>query len=62
MNNSGDRWTEGVCGDGAAILYDGVPVGITDIIRLLNAAEPLILKCVALRDQLRDAENLTEAT
>jgi len=33
-------WTEGVCGDGAAILKDGVMQPIEDVIAALNAAEP----------------------
>ena len=32
-------WTEGVCGDGAAILKDGQPVPITDLLDFLNRAE-----------------------
>lgn len=32
-------WTEGVCGDGAAILKDGVMQPIEDVITALNAAE-----------------------
>jgi hypothetical protein len=32
-------WTEGVCGDGAAILKDGVMQPIEDVIAALNAAE-----------------------
>ena len=30
-------WTEGVCGDGAVILRDGVPVPISDVLAALNA-------------------------
>lgn len=30
-------WTEGVCDDGAAILRDGVPVSISDLLSHLNA-------------------------
>jgi len=32
-------WTEGVCGDGAVILRDGVPVSISDVIGVLNLFE-----------------------
>jgi hypothetical protein len=32
-------WTEGVCGDGAVFLRDGVPFSITEVLALLNAAE-----------------------
>jgi hypothetical protein len=37
------RWSEGVCGDGAAILFDGVMVPIEEVVRALNrtpAASP----------------------
>jgi len=30
------RWTEGVCGDGAAILFDGAMVPIKEVVRALN--------------------------
>jgi len=30
------RWTEGVCGDGAAILFDGAMVPIEEVVRALN--------------------------
>jgi hypothetical protein len=30
------RWTEGVCGDGAAILFDGAMVPIEEVVRELN--------------------------
>jgi hypothetical protein len=33
------QWTEGVCGDGAAILRDGVMVPIEEVIARLNQAE-----------------------
>lgn len=33
------RWTEGVCGDGAVILFDGAPVPIEEVIRALNNAD-----------------------
>jgi len=33
----GERWTEGVCGDGAAILLDGQPVAISDLLEILNS-------------------------
>lgn len=33
------RWTEGVCGDGAAILRDGVMVPIEEVVEALNTAE-----------------------
>jgi hypothetical protein len=42
-------WTEGVCGDGAAILKDGVMQPIEDVIAALNAAELVqsVPACVA---------------
>lgn len=36
-----DLWSEGVCGDGAAILCDGVMVPIEEIIEALNHREAL---------------------
>ena len=30
------RWTEGVCGDGAAILFDGAMVPVEEVVRALN--------------------------
>lgn len=30
------KYTEGICGDGVAILRDGVPVPISEILRQLN--------------------------
>ena len=33
------QWTEGVCGDGAAILRDGVMIPIEEVIARLNQAE-----------------------
>ncbi len=33
------QWTEGICGDGAAILRDGVMVPIEEVIARLNQAE-----------------------
>lgn len=33
------EWTEGICGDGAVILRDGVMVPIVDVLAALNAAE-----------------------
>ena len=33
------EWTEGVCGDGAVILRDGIPVTISEVLRILNERE-----------------------
>ena len=35
------QWSEGVCGDGAAILRDGVMIPIEELVALLNRAERL---------------------
>jgi hypothetical protein len=35
------EWTEGVLGDGAAILRDGQMVPITELLEILNATEQL---------------------
>jgi len=32
------RWSEGVCGDGAAILFDGVMIPIEKVVQALNRA------------------------
>ena len=34
------RWSEGICGDGAAILCDGVMVPIEEVVRALNRTPP----------------------
>jgi hypothetical protein len=33
---TGGRWSEGVCGDGAAILRDGVMIPIEEVVQALN--------------------------
>jgi len=33
------RYTEAVCGDGAVILLDGVPLEINDVLSILNGYE-----------------------
>ncbi|MDX7272618.1 hypothetical protein SJ322_10180 [Serratia marcescens] len=33
-----EKYTEGLCGDGAAILCDGVPMSVSEILATLNAA------------------------
>lgn len=35
---AGGHYTEGICGDGAAILCDGRPITIAEVLRRLNAA------------------------
>jgi len=51
-------WTEGVCGDGAAILKDGVMQPIEDVVAALNAAEVVRLKPVG--PSLEEVEDLCE--
>ena len=54
---SDKQYTEGVCDDGAAILFDGVMLPIGEIIRLLNARQELIDQCESMkfeRDEARE--------
>jgi hypothetical protein len=51
-------WSEGICGDGAAILKDGVMQPIEDVIAALNAAEAVRLKPVG--PSLEEVEDLCE--
>lgn len=37
--NEDRRWTEGICGNGAAILFDGAMVPIEEVVRALNRAD-----------------------
>ncbi|MGR9384888.1 hypothetical protein [Rhizobium leguminosarum] len=51
------RYTEGVCDDGAAILKDGVPVSITEILSMLNLHEQMVNTQIGMQraiDTLRD--------
>jgi hypothetical protein len=45
------RWSEGVCGDGAAILKDGVMQPIEDVIAALNATALAQPEPVAPKDE-----------
>jgi len=46
------EWTEGVCGDGAAILRDGVLVPVHEVVEWLDQIElTLRALCVAVREQ-----------
>ncbi|HEJ7812949.1 TPA: hypothetical protein SMI02_000602 [Serratia marcescens] len=38
MTLTTEQYTEGLCGDGAAILCDGVPMSVSEILGALNAA------------------------
>lgn len=38
MTLTTEKYTEGLCGDGAAILCDGVPMSVSEILTTLNAA------------------------
>lgn len=46
-------WTEGVCGDGAVILHDGVPAPISGILASLNAGERAFQRWIAELERLR---------
>lgn len=39
--SKGKRFTEGIAHDGAVILDNGVPITITDILKLLNRLDKL---------------------
>ena len=52
------QWTEGVCGDGAAILRDGVMVPIEEVIARLNQAEARAALAAALARWGRPAVEL----
>jgi hypothetical protein len=53
-------WTEGVCGDGAAILKDGVMQPIEDVIAALNAAEAMRSAVVGLPPRVGHILRLAE--
>jgi len=44
-------WTEGVCGDGAVILRNGVEVKISDVLLALNEAERMRVLLWMIQDQ-----------
>lgn len=46
---SDDRYTEGICDDGAAILYDGLAIPVEEVIRLLNARQELVDQCESMK-------------
>ena len=48
-------WTEGVCSDGAAILCDGVPVPISELLTHLNRCE--FIRSAALEEAARVADD-----
>ena len=48
------EYTEGVCGDGAAILRDGQPIPITEILSRLNRLAHLEFVICACCDAIRD--------
>jgi hypothetical protein len=52
------RYTEGIAGDGAAILDNGTPITITEILNRLNDHDKLVkesdsLPCVSARTEMR---------
>ncbi len=56
------EWTEGVCGDGAAILRDGEMIPIEDVIDTLNNLEGAAAAAVAEMDRkLTDAKRMLAA-
>lgn len=52
-------YTEGVCGDGAAILCDGVPVAISDILTSLNRISHLEMVMRECCDAIRDSDEFS---
>jgi hypothetical protein len=46
-----EQYTEGLCGDGAAILRDGVPMSVSEILAALNAADNREAQPVAYTEQ-----------
>lgn len=52
------EWTEGVCGDGTAILLDGEPVPIAEVLAALNSAGAAVRAeregCAKVMDQMED--------
>lgn len=50
------EWTEGICGDGAAILRDGVQVSIIDLLAILNGMESALAAEREACAKLADAE------
>lgn len=51
------EWTEGVCSDGAAILRDGQPVPISELLDHLNRCE--FIRSAALEEAAKVADELT---
>ena len=49
------EWTEGVCSDGAAILRDGKPVPISELIEHMNRCESI--RSAALEDAAKVADD-----
>jgi len=43
------EWTEGICGDGAAILRDGVMVPVENVVAALNLLSEALDLCVRAR-------------
>ena len=63
------RWTEGICGDGAAILFDGVMVPVHEVVRALNChrsqppAEGEVAELVEwLRENAEDERQMCESS
>ena len=50
------KYTEGVCGDGVAILMDGQPLAIDELLSLLNANEHLLAERQRVLDAIPECE------
>ncbi len=60
MSDDIPEWTEGVCGDGAAILRDGEMVPIEDVVAALNRAEAVRSAALEEAAQVADIEAATD--
>jgi hypothetical protein len=49
------QWTEGVCGDGAAILRDGEMVTVSDVLVALNEREQCMTRITELEAAIEKA-------
>lgn len=55
------EWTEGVCGDGAAILRDGEMIPIEDVIATLNKLEGAAAAVEEMARQVSEAKRMLAA-
>ena len=55
------RFTEGICGDGAAILDNGKPITITEILKNLNKLDELEqLSLLSVMDRLPESDYIRQ--